>query len=149
MPRPKKNRKVHEPPLFVEFKPVGIQGSLLDKIVLTIDEYEAFRLADYEGLSQEEAAEEMEISRPTFARLIESARKKVAESIVRGKKLIISGGNVEFRQNIVRCFNCGSLFRVEFGEKMNKCPHCGSTNLVYMGHRGGFGYGFKHKHKNI
>ena len=149
MPRPKKNRKVLEPPLFTEFKPVGIGGNMIDDVVMSIDEYEAFRLADFLGMSQEEAAEEMEISRPTFTRLIESARKKVAEMMVKGKRLTITGGNIEFRQNLVRGFNCGHLFRINFAETIEKCPVCGSTNLVHLGfgrHGHGMGRGGRHGH---
>ena len=76
MPRPKKERKVHKPPIYSRFKPSGIPAKGLKEIILTLDEYEAIRLADFMGMLQEEAAAEMEISRPTFTRLIENARKK-------------------------------------------------------------------------
>ena len=66
MPRPKNDRIVHEPPIFTEFKPIGVKGRSLEPISLSIDEFEAIRLADYKGLNHEEAAEEMEISRSTF-----------------------------------------------------------------------------------
>ncbi len=143
MPRPKKNRKVHLPPLFTEFKPIGIAGRDLDDVIMTIDEYEAFRLADLEGMSHDEAAEEMEISRPTFTRLIETARKKVAEMVVKGKRLRIEGGNIEYRQNLIRCLDCGHLFRSSFDEVFDTCPVCGSKNLVHLGFRGG-GHGRGH-----
>jgi len=70
MPRPQFNRIVHEPPLFSEFKPIGVRGRNLEQIVLTLDEFEAFRLADQLGLSHAVAADEMEITRSTFSRLI-------------------------------------------------------------------------------
>lgn len=75
MPRPISNRIVHEPPLFTEFKPIGIPVRSLEQVKLSLDEYEAIRLADRIGLSHEEAAEEMGISRSTFSRLIEKSRK--------------------------------------------------------------------------
>ena len=100
MARPEKHRIVHNPPLFTEFKPIGASIRFLDSVQLSLDEFEAFRLADYMGLSQEEAADEMEISRSTFTRLIEKSRKKIAELIVNGKILAIDGGNVHFRNNI-------------------------------------------------
>ncbi len=137
MPRPQKSRKIHYPPMFNEFKPMGVGGRMLEKIVMTIDEYEALRLADYLGYSQEEAADEMEISRPTFTRLIESARKKVAEMLVQGKKLVISGGNIEFRANIIKCLSCGRLYRVPFDEKIDNCPSCGSDRLINFAYVGG------------
>ena len=134
MPRPKKSRLVNEPPIFTEFKPVGIGGRFIDTITLTIDEYEALRLADFEGMSHEQAAEEMNISRPTFTRLLDSAHQKIAQMLVQGKRLVIEGGNVDFRFSIVRCANCGQMFRIPFGQSLDACPNCGSTNLIYLGH---------------
>jgi hypothetical protein len=62
---------------------------------LNLDELEAIRLADLEGLYQEQAAEKMGVSRPTFARILESGRKKVADALVNGKGLVVEGGPVE------------------------------------------------------
>jgi hypothetical protein len=62
--------------------------------VVTLDEFEAIRLADREGLKQEEAAEKMQISRPTFGRVLEAARRKVADALVEGLPLRIGGGAV-------------------------------------------------------
>ena len=80
--RPKKERIVHAPPKVLIFKPAGIPSLNLEKVELSIDEYEAIRLADLFGDEQETAAQKMGISRPTFTRLIESARKKVADAIL-------------------------------------------------------------------
>ena len=77
MSRPEKERKVHEPPIFTGFKPMGVNNKYLQQTILTLDEFEAFRLSDNIGLSHADAAEEMEISRSTFTRLIEKARKKM------------------------------------------------------------------------
>ncbi len=71
------------------FKPKGIPLVQLDEVVLNLDELEAIRLADYEGLYHEQAAEKMNISRPTFGRILGEARRKVAEVIVDGKALNI------------------------------------------------------------
>jgi uncharacterized protein len=139
MPRPKNERIVHEPPLFAEFKPVGIYGRDLDFVSLSIDEYEAFRLADDMGLSHEDAAAEMEISRSTFTRLIEDARKKIAQLIVEGKRLVIEGGAIHFRSNIIRCANCGYMFKIPISGEMTACPECQSTDLISLA--GGFGHG--------
>ncbi len=62
MPRPENERIVHEPPLFTEFKPAGVPGKDLKELLLSLDEFEAMRLADYIGMSHEEAADEMGIS---------------------------------------------------------------------------------------
>jgi len=139
MPRPKSNRIVHLPPLFTEFKPVGLKGQSIQQVFLTLDEFEALRLADNAGLSHEEAADEMEISRSTFSRLIEKARKKIADFIIQGKMLTIEGGNVHFRNNIIRCEDCGYMFKTNFNETFSECPSCHSKNLMNLA--GGFGHG--------
>jgi predicted DNA-binding protein (UPF0251 family) len=78
----------------VYFKPAGVPIRLLEEVVLALDELEALRLADLDGLYQEQAAERMKISRPTFARIVEQARRKVAEALVHGKALRLEGGAV-------------------------------------------------------
>lgn len=77
------------------FKPVGIPCSALEEVVMTLDEFEALRLADFEGLYQEKAAERMAVSRPTFGRICDSARRKTADALLHGKALRIEGGPVE------------------------------------------------------
>lgn len=139
MSRPKNKRIVHEPPLFTEFKPIGIATRSLEQISLSLDELEAVRLADYNALSHEEAAEEMEISRSTFTRLIEEARKKVADFVLNGKFLSIEGGNVHFRNNIIQCLDCGHRFKIKIGVSIIECPACKSDKLLNLA--GGFGHG--------
>ena len=139
MPRPQSNRIVHEPPVITGFKPMGIPGSSLRQIQLSLDEFEAMRLADYQGMSHEEAAEEMGISRSTFSRLIEKARSKIAEFIIKGRLLSIEGGNVHFRKNIIQCAECGHMFRTNIDADVSECPECRSTRLI--NHAGGFGHG--------
>jgi len=148
MPRPKKNRYVHRPPIYKSFRPIDIMPRYLQELDLTLDEYEAIRLADYEGLGHQAAAEEMEISRPTFTRLIEQARKKISIFLVEGRQLNISGGNVHFRSNIIRCLDCGRTYNASFSQVFELCPVCGSPNLIDLA--GGFGHGRccrKHRHK--
>ena len=139
MSRPQSDRIVHEPPLFSDFKPMGVRGQDLGQIVLTLDEFEAFRLADQIGLSHATAADEMEISRSTFTRLIEKARKKVADFLIQGKILTIEGGSVHFRNNIIQCQNCDHMFKTNMGSTITKCPVCNSGNLINLA--GGFGHG--------
>ena len=139
MPRPKNRRIVHEPPLFNEFKPLGVPSINLKRSKLSLDEFEAIRLADYNGYSQEEAASEMGISRSTFSRLIENARKKLAEFLILGKLLSIDGGNIHFRNNIIRCESCGYMFKTDINASFAECPNCKSTSLVNLA--GGFGHG--------
>jgi predicted DNA-binding protein (UPF0251 family) len=71
------------------FKPCGIPLGHRDFITLSKDEIEAIRLADFEGLYQEEAAKEMEISRPTFSRILNNGRKKIATALLEGKAIEI------------------------------------------------------------
>ena len=139
MPRPKNNRIVHNPPLFADFKPAGYKANMLKRTALTLDEYEAFRLADFIGLSHEEAAAEMEISRSTFSRLIEKSRRKIAELIVKGNSLVIEGGNVHFKNNIIRCLDCEHMFNTRIELSFSECPECNSNNVLNLA--GGFGHG--------
>lgn len=89
MSRPKKCRCVCCKLESDYFKPRGIPLSDLDEVNLEIDELEALRLADYEGLYQQEAAELMNVSRATFGRIVEAAHRKVADAILHGKALKI------------------------------------------------------------
>jgi predicted DNA-binding protein (UPF0251 family) len=85
----------HRPPVTV-FKPAGVPARGLQWQHLTLDEYEALRLADCEGLSQEEAAERLGVSRPTVSRILEAARRTVAQALVEGQALAIEGGPVQW-----------------------------------------------------
>lgn len=89
MPRPFCKRFVGWQPGVTLFKPAGVPAAKLEIIVLSLDEVEALRLADLNGQYQEAAADQMKISRATFARIVESARRKVADVLVHGKALQI------------------------------------------------------------
>lgn len=139
MPRPKKMRSVQHPPLISDFKPTGIRASELEALDLALDEFEAIRLTDYQGLDHAESAEQMGISRPTFSRLIDQARRKMALFLIEGRHLRIEGGDVHFQRNMIRCQSCGHLFNTSIKADLDSCPHCGSTNLVDLA--GGHGHG--------
>jgi predicted DNA-binding protein (UPF0251 family) len=113
------------------FKPRGIPLTSLEEVVLSVDEFEAIRLADLEGLYQEQAAERMRVSRQTFGRIIESARKKVAEALVEGKALKIEGGEVEMASmRRFRCEGCKYSWEIPYGTgKPGICPSCESGNV--------------------
>jgi len=102
------------------------------QIVLTLDEFEAFRLADQLGYSHARAAEEMEISRSTFSRLIQKTRKKIADFIIQGGALSIGGGSIHFRVNILQCRDCGHLFKVKLDDEFSECPDCQSDKILNM-----------------
>jgi len=89
MPRHKIPRCVRFNPDVVYFKPQGIPLRMLEEVVLKADELEALKLYDVDGLEQTKAAEKMKISQPTFARILDSANKKVATALVKGKAIRI------------------------------------------------------------
>jgi len=89
MPRPFKCRRIGWEPPVTCFKPKGIPMRDLENINLSVDELEAVRLADWEGLYQEEAAKKMNVSRQTFGNIVSSAHKKIADCLVNGKVLEI------------------------------------------------------------
>lgn len=139
MPRPQFNRTVHEPPIFSQFTPMGVKGQEVKEIMLTLDEFEAFRLADQLAYTHALAADEMNISRSTFSRLIEKARKKVADFIIQGGILTIGGGSVHFRMNILECRDCGLMFKAKLDDEISDCPECQSEEILNMA--GSFGHG--------
>jgi uncharacterized protein len=95
MPRPRQCRRVARLPNATYYKPRGVPLRTLEQVALTVDELEAIRLADLEGLYQEEAAQRMNVSRQTFGRIITEAHKKIADALVYGKALSIDGGPIE------------------------------------------------------
>ena len=100
---------------------------------MTLDEYEAIRLTDYLKLEHLEASEKMKISRPTFTRLIDRARQKVASAIIDGMELIIEGGNVDLQNTIYKCHDCGDSQETKLSPQKENCPDCGSSNIENLG----------------
>ena len=96
MPRPRLCRRVGFEPKITYFKPAGMGIFGLKKSILTIDELEAVRLKDLEQLDQKSAAKKMNISQPTFHRLVLSARKKITDALINGKAIKIEGGDYKF-----------------------------------------------------
>ena len=143
MPRPFKCRRISTAPDADYFKPRGIPLSELEEVVLTLDELEAIRLADLDGLYQEEAARHMNISRQTFGNIVESAHKKVAQALVNGQALRISGGICEMpAMRRFECSGCGHVFDVPFGGgRPTGCPRCGSVDIYRADRGAGFGRG--------
>ena len=124
-----RRRRIASPPRFSNFKPSGIRRTTLNQTVIALDEYEAFRLADYEGLDHLEASVQMDISRPTFSRLIEKARSKIAHAIIDGLELVIEGGNIDFSHGMHRCRDCGDEQIHAMNETVDDCPECGSEDV--------------------
>jgi predicted DNA-binding protein (UPF0251 family) len=130
MSRPFKCRRVAFLPGVTFFKPAGIPLRSLEEIQLSLEEVEAIRLKDVEGLEQEEGAERMNISRPTFQRVLASARKKIADALLNGKAIRIEGGNFEIAHNRFRC-RSGHEWEVEIPTSIlpELCPTCKSPEV--------------------
>lgn len=135
MARPTKLRKIEHVPALPYFVPSEKEIEELPENILKLEELEAIRLKDLEGLEQEECAQKMEVSRPTFQRILLSAREKVADSLIHGKMIHIEGGN--FTRNIcpIVCEKCGHEWKESF-ENMEQiksgnyvCPSCGASQI--------------------
>lgn len=100
MSRPRRCKKIVSEPKINYFKPAGVGLSQLEIVQLNLEEFEAIRLKDAEMMEQELAAKKMNISQPTFHRLIIKARKKIAKALIEGKAIKIEGGNYEIIKNI-------------------------------------------------
>jgi uncharacterized protein len=130
MPRPCKPRRVICHPQAMSFKPCGDRTQTLETVSLTLDELEAIRLADYDGLYQEQAAGKMKISRQTFGNIIVSAHKKVADFLVNSKKLSVGGGMIEINRCSFVCGACRHTWSIPCGTgRPGACPQCKSTDF--------------------
>ena len=126
MPRPFRNRKICIPPPMTGFKPFGMPLCEIKMIKMQFDEYESIKMIDYQKLPQDEAAEKMNISRPTFTRIYNNALSKIAKAFVEGLAIEIEGGTVEFEKQWYKCKKCYKL--IEGLENHTKCQNCTSFN---------------------
>ena len=126
MARPGKFRCISTTPKVRTFKPQGIPLPQLKQVTLTLDEYEALRLADLEGVSQEQAAARMNVSRPTFGRIIENARRTLVGALVNGKAIHVGGGNYTVtRLREFSCRSCRRTWHLPIGLSVARaCPRC-------------------------
>ena len=133
MSRPPKCRRVGFIPGVTYFKPAGIPLRVLDEVCVSVEEAEAIRLKDLEGLGQEQCAEKMNISRPTFQRMLASARQKIADALLSGKAVRIEGGNFEMEMRRFRCLE-GHEWEVPFEVMINGapefCPTCNTLEIA-------------------
>jgi len=131
MPRPVKCRRICCDPKSDYFKPRGVPVRQLEEVELTLDELEAIRLADLDGLYQENAAEKMNISRQTFGNIINSAHKKIADAILNAKALKIKGGTYTMAdKRKFKCCACDNVWQVPYGTaRPRQCPACGDRNI--------------------
>jgi len=130
MARPQKCRRVEFLPDVTYFKPAGIPLKDLEEVRMSIEEAEAIRLKDLEGLEQEQGAARMNISRPTFQRVLASARQKVADALLNGKAIMIDGGNYEMTWRQFRCHR-GHEWELEtpVSALPEVCPTCSEPGI--------------------
>ncbi len=125
-------RKISSPPKIKGFKPYGVSEDLEKSEVITLqfEEYEALKMCDYDLLNHCEAAEIMNISRPTFTRIYAIARQKMAKALVEGSQISIEGGKIYFDSDWYQCSSCPSVFDNPDKEvEPNICPICGCKKI--------------------
>ena len=134
MVRPQKKRVVKYKSSVSFFKPRGIPMLELEEVCLTVDELESIRLSDLVGLSHEDGGKQMNVSRATFGRILQKARNKIADALIRGKAIKVDGGNYKMVKGGLkfRCIKCGYKWKEGRGEgKPFNCPSCNNKNINY------------------
>jgi len=132
MPRPRTLRKVVAPPKFTGFKPYGEGEKSKEFIALFYEEYEAIKLADYKLMNHSEAAFLMGVSRSTFARIYEKARRKVAQALVEAKEIRAVYGNAVLDKNWYVCKKCHARFTIPKTIKKHSCAMCASDQIEFI-----------------
>jgi predicted DNA-binding protein (UPF0251 family) len=126
-------RRVSYVPPITYFQPAGVPARAVQEVCLSIEEAEAIRLKDLEGLEQEQCAQSMRVSRPTFARILVSARRKMADAMLNGKAIRIDGGNFEMDSRRFRCLQ-GHEWDVPFEAMIaglpQFCPTCRTPSIM-------------------
>jgi len=133
MGRKTRERLIKTPPNNFYFNPPKDSNY----ITLTVAEFEAMRLKHYLNLNQQEAAENLHVSQPTFSRILENAHARVTQALYEGKNIAIFGGNVKFKEDFkgYGCLACDSEWKDEkASRKLNKttCPKCNSTEVFFL-----------------
>jgi len=123
MPRNRKHRKIVAPPSFKGYRPYGHSVEHFEKVELLYEEYEAIKLADYDSLNHLEASELMGVSRATFARIYESARRKIALTLVESRELKTVYGNAVLDGDWHICKRCNTRFTIP-PKRSSNCPLC-------------------------
>lgn len=133
MPRPKKFRRICERPHSLGFGPLGCDAAHSEEAVMTVDEYETLRLIDLEGLTQEEAARQMDVARTTVTGIYTAARCKIADCLVNNKMLTISGGEYVICNESAAGGCCSDCLCPT--ARAGNCPKAGSNCCVKAGTR--------------
>jgi predicted DNA-binding protein (UPF0251 family) len=129
MPRKVTLRKVVEPPRFKGYRPYGVNVKSKESVELLYEEYEALKLADYDLMHHQEASKLMGISRATFARIYESARRKMAKALVEAKSIRSVYGNAVLDKDWFVCSKCHARFNFPKNRKDDKCPACNHEKI--------------------
>ena len=129
MPRRRRLRKVVAPPNFRGYRPYGANTGNREHVELFYEEYEAIKLADYDFMNHEEASKLMGISRPTFARIYETARRKIARALVESKEIKAVYGNAVLDKDWYSCLKCHARFTIPPTMKKQECPICASGDI--------------------
>lgn len=132
MPRRRRLRKVVAPPGFKGYKPFGNRVAQNGSVELFYEEYEAIKLADYDLLNHQEASEKMGVSRATFARIYESARRKIAQAMVETREIHTVYGNAWLDKNWFVCGACASKFTIPKETWNRACPICKSDRIEFI-----------------
>ncbi|MDB4334862.1 DUF134 domain-containing protein [bacterium] len=132
MPRQKRLRKIVAPPAFEGYKPYGCAHDSNEIVELNYEEYEAIKLADYDLLNHLGASKLMGISRPTFARIYETARRKIAKAFVETKEIKTTYGNAIFDKSWFQCKKCSAKFTIPKVQTDDQCPICKSSKIISL-----------------
>lgn len=140
MGRPHKERRVEQLPPVTHYKPAGIPLRNMEEVILTVVEMEAIRLADIEQLDQAAAADRMEVSRPTFHRIVNTAHQKIAKALWQGYALRVDGGNFRIAHQCQQglrhfvCQSCGHKWTLPYGTGQRghdlSCPACQAVTVI-------------------
>lgn len=129
MARPKSLRKVVKPPGFKGYRPYGASGAKGEAVELLYEEYEALKLADYDLMNHHEASELMGVSRATFARIYERARRKMALALVEVKEIKSVYGHAWLDKSWYVCNQCQARFTIPSTIQSMNCPVCSSSHI--------------------
>jgi len=130
MPRRRRLRRMVSPPGFKGYKPYGANSSDSGHIELLYEEYEALKLADYNLMNHLEASKLMGVSRATFARIYESARRKIAQALVESKEIKTVYGNALLDKDWYVCNDCYVRFTLPRPHRhRHYCPMCKSERI--------------------
>lgn len=133
MARLKIPRKVTNPPKIKGFKPFGpdLDNKNIEPVILNFEEYEAFRMCDYDMYNHHQASALMNVSRPTFTRIYATARMKISKAFVEGRQIEIEGGKIYFDSDWYQCKSCGCHFNnPERNVSIQTCPLCGNSTIT-------------------